>query len=411
MSISPTSSPSSSSAPAAAPLQGPPTVLPSPIKDTLQSLSPPPDSFGKRAARFLESVWKFLLKHTFLGRFFSFVEKPLSPDSTSVVSSPTTPLDLPTTSSTVSEAPTEVSKKVDERPVLLTAPLSDSALPLAPTETLTEGQPEIIEGKIYIQSSVTGYIGIDEHFGFRETLQLSKGEYVQVKPDDFYVRVNIRASDGTSLAAELPSSLFSQAREGNTVSFILANQRYKLELSSFMKHYSKGVLYDIPFDECFQNLKDSLRSHPYEFLYPEDVPSDYFLWKCPLIQIYLSPATLQIEVGKQEGFPVNFEKLQIIGTHQPPQILERTETEIVLEACGKPKIDLILDRHFLYIHIIRKPHEKLKDKRIIQLGIVDGFMQLVLDQPLRPSDLETSLSEEGKLTLRLLKGKILDIRR
>jgi hypothetical protein len=208
-----------------------------------------------------------------------------------------------------------------------------------------------IEGKISIASRSTGLLGRDGQYSFGKTIQLKNGNFLQVNPQDFTCLVNITIKEKT-ICTNLPSSLFQQAREGNQIFYTRDGKNYCLELSPCIN--PDGM--EVSFDACLKELESDFKVDSIEFLYTNDVPEDYFHWTPGIFPIFLSPQTKRIEVGKQGVKTLAFEELKNFGCYSRSIAVfaySYTENNIHYElvVCGRPHIDLLIDRKYLYVYI------------------------------------------------------------
>lgn len=263
--------------------------------------------------------------------------------------------------------------------------------PIAPVTATPKESLKKFVGEVFINSNATGYVGRDRKYSFGKRIKLENGKPLQVSPRDYYFNVTIK--EGTKVfETMLPSSLFSQCRVGNEVRFFYGNTFYQLSLAPFSMGERKKS-----FDDCQRHLIEGFRFFFSEFVYECDISENYFKWDERAL-VALSPQSKRIEIGKVGVAHLDFNSLHRISSDLTPlklrdkyefkkvpsrqiQALDLSGKPQVEKAvscalphldlatpfvekerntrwhrfsfptAGNPKIDMILDRNFFYVHI------------------------------------------------------------
>lgn len=275
---------------------------------------------------------------------------------------------------------------------------------LIKASTKEEGEP-VIEGKLWIDSKLTGRIGSDGKCQFGKTLQLTNEQFLKVAATDFYVDTTIHYNgDRMSVREWLPSSLFAQARHEDQVRFRRDGKLYHLTLASPI--HSKTL----SFDETLRNVEDQQCKSLTEFLCDEDVPASYKQWRK---RIFLSPETRQVIIGQKGLQPIDLDALQVPKTSQNANLAlyslgKKIKYELVVY--GQTTATILVDRYHLYVHTVCEFIKPEGDSQLFQGskpcrdgGKTENFCHglLVMDgKKLDTENIEAALSP-GKLTINI----------
>ena len=375
----------------------PSTASPLPnTANSIESLAPPTKTFFQKAFGYLSALWMFLL------RFFGFIRKAQEPKTENVSQGKEVPLPqetkvlLPTPDQALenvngalkkiegkeeiipqeeeNKKPAEVrplqpsgnivhdSKRIDAALTAVVAADQANGTPeeVVSAQRIVRDEDKVIRGSISIFRRTTGYVGSDKQHCFSENIKLSNGSPITISPDDFICFAQITHSSSTSYL-ELPSSLFTQAKiDEETIAFSQDGQNYVLKLTPFYTIKNRKLKI-IPFDDCFKSLKEGLKHTTIEFLHDADVPENYFWWPCSALPAtYLSPRTKRVQLGGKSVVPLDFGKLKpILSGCARTKVLavgffddqDFHGYQYLIAACGKPEIDVLLDRNYLHIHV------------------------------------------------------------
>lgn len=271
-----------------------------------------------------------------------------------------------------------------------------------------EGEKEpVIEGKVWIESKLSGLIGSDGKCRFGKTLQLTNEQFLKVAATDFYVDAAIHYNgDRMSVREWFPSSLFAQARQGDQIRFRRDGKLYHLTLapSSHDKTLS--------FDDALANVEDHKRKSLTEFIDTEDVPASYKPWGK---RIFLSPETRQVVVGQKGLQPIDLDALQVPKVSQNPNLkqictIPGQKVKYQLFAYGQSTVTILVDRHHLYVNTVCEFIKPEGDSPIFQElrkcpdgGKTEYFFHglLVVDgEKVDTENIEAALSD-GTLTINI----------
>ena len=226
-------------------------------------------------------------------------------------------------------------------------------------------------GIISLFKRTMGKVGTDSHYSFGKITIENGTKFLKVSSDDLIYFCRIRPVDDFRkfTEIELPSSLFKQARHGQTVQFTKEGTSYDLQLGSHIRQKLSGSRMKqkldspmewkenwISFDECEKCVQKASKYSPVEFLYDEDIPDEYWHWGYEFeLPVCLSPQTKRVLLDQKGIIPLDFDSLSYLKSVSNPQLLyhrdTKNECKILLAACGKPKIDILLDRSYLYVDI------------------------------------------------------------
>lgn len=217
-----------------------------------------------------------------------------------------------------------------------------------------------ITGEIELREQTTGYLGNDNTFHFSERIKLPNGKNLIVSPKDFYCRIGITSAQfDSSRDMEFPSSLFSQAKEGNKLRFYLDDVPWELNIK-------------VGFEKVLKNISKKVLLNDGQFLYDQDIPENYRPWFSRGCQIVLSPAAKKITIGKEGIDSLNYEGLTILRGE--PELAaasllksDKGELTFILEVPGysSEDIDLILDNNVFYMYAKRTwPSSKSKTSQM-----------------------------------------------
>jgi len=260
--------------------------------------------------------------------------------------------------------------------------------------------PAVIQGSVSILLRTTGYVGMDRRYNFRQMLKLAEGGPLRVEPTDFLCRVEVTIG-GEVVHDELPSSLFEQARIGDRIRFMKEDRAYDFQLEPHVKGAS--------FDDCFTSAHEELKYMMREFLHEADIPDTYHRWSPE--SFILSPEAQRIQLDKSGVVPLDFAALKPISSDDlplmdllsPPKREEYGEEVLWryrMVACGRPDIDIVLDRTHLYVHIVKT---ECRARSIAGPGIpTEGCLHILCVEPemkVDPENIKAHLDDSGILTL------------
>jgi hypothetical protein len=187
------------------------------------------------------------------------------------------------------------------------------------------------------------YIGRDAKHQFGKTIRLISKEPLKVHPLDYYCDVEASNEPVNARFQELPSSLFFQARFGNRAAFVQNKTLHVLTLNPTLDRRGKWI----SFDDCLATAALEAKDSEVVFRYDEDVTENFYLWHKGVPNIYLSSATKRLVVGTRGIMPLNFDALNPLPSHTNARVLQCKNNHkgiyLMLEACGKPSIDVLLD--------------------------------------------------------------------
>jgi hypothetical protein len=234
-------------------------------------------------------------------------------------------------------------------------------------EPLSDAQ-QTQRGMISIFKRTTGKVGTDSHYSFGKITIENGAKLLKVSPDDLIYFCRIRDLDPQKfMPIELPSSLFKQARQGDRVHFTKDGTSYDLQLAPHVTQRAfKRVFKEVrtSFDECEKCVQEEFKFSPLEFVYDEDIPEDYHYWgkESELgIPVCISPQTKRVFVDQHGTTPLDFDNLPFFHSNSSPEVLfhrdAKKQCTILLAACGRPNIEILLDRNYLYVDIEHNSHE------------------------------------------------------
>jgi hypothetical protein len=205
--------------------------------------------------------------------------------------------------------------------------------------------------EIQFSKKSANYIGKDEQYQFGKTIRLISGEPLKVHPLDYYCDVEAGNDPGNVRFLELPSSLFFQARFGNRAAFVQNETLHVLTLNP--TRYRRGKWSS--FDDRLRNAALEAKDSEAVFRYSKDATEDSYLWHRGVPNIYLSSTTKRLVLGTPGTLPLNFNELKPLPSHTNARVLRCTNNHkgiyLMLEACGKPAIDVLLDGNKLMVFI------------------------------------------------------------
>lgn len=262
--------------------------------------------------------------------------------------------------------------------------------------------PEKIEGSLSILTRTSGKVGTDCYYDFKNVIQID-GKPLCTSTNDliYFVQIAIPQSGGEIeyKQIELPSALFEQARRENRVCFTLREKNYVLTLASHLHGFNKSFK-EISFDDCVRGIKKDQETSLVEFLHECDVPESYFLWtRESEVAQFLSPQTKRISLEKPGTEPLNFEELEYFASdsksYKPLHMYEDKERCVIqFAACGKPSVDILLDRRNLIVHIANTSENSWLGKHL--------FSRIMIPNPSKTIDeskITASMSNTGILTV------------
>ncbi len=245
-------------------------------------------------------------------------------------------------------------------------------------------------GMISIALRRTGYVGKDESHSFAASLKLSNGTPLRISPQDYICFVRVTSAT-TLQEVELPSSLFTQARMGNRLEFQQNGHLHVLNL-------------DPDFDDHLKGVEAELKETRCEFLHKQDIPDDYHSWSH---LVYLSPQTKRVTPLGAE--PVDFGTLEPLTTYQPIRILygdthpKTGELILQLAACGRPTIDILIDRRHLHVHTYNPADlREMKEKgyEVVRTSGGDAFYSdWMIPERFDVTQISATLNDRGVLTI------------
>lgn len=258
--------------------------------------------------------------------------------------------------------------------------------------------PNMRRGTISINKKETAWVGADKSYGFGKTLQLLNGNFLQVSPKDliYNVQVITNLSDGTTKTRykELPSSLFTQARIGDTIHYKKETKNYEFKLVPHFRvigggrsdtseaiNYNEPINFDeyldpieaTSFDECVKCVEATAeQDRSMDFYAKKDIPKGYNVKKTgpgifrsspptpengfPISRgdpYTLSPKTKRIHLNQNGVAPLNFEDLLFVHTSAANSKSHKSQDDkgctILIEAPGRPDLEILLDGNHLYV--------------------------------------------------------------
>ncbi len=275
--------------------------------------------------------------------------------------------------------------------------------------------PQPVLGTLSIIKGSSGKVGTDTHYSFGKTITIENGKkFLKVDPNDliYFCELDSNFNDKT-IQVELPSSLFEQARQADTVYFAQNGTRYELKLTPHIR--SNGLRYvETSFDDCVRGVKENFKSSACEFLYHEDIPDDYYPFAHQNgFNYFLSSKAKQIALDVKGTFPINFDELSVFPIHCTPQSREERHENSRHEidayffrifAPGRPKIDIFLDRNWLYClaDISFPPKKGMSTCNDTMIGKTHLFFHAIIEthgKNIDESNLIASLNNEGELQI------------
>jgi hypothetical protein len=312
------------------------------------------------------------------------------------------------------QSPAPVKEGVDHAtvPDLLNMPLKNEIFLTAESisKLVEEFKGPCKQGQIKFYKRFAKHIGTDTKYQYGKTMSLLDDSPLKVAPKDVYCDIQMNDEPIESTFIELPSSLFSQARVGNTIYY--KHHPEEKEEQLFVLSLDKN------FDKDLKDAEIEARDSFAVFRYDKDVPEDSIEWRLGVPNIYLSSSTLQIQVGKQGASLLDIDQLHKLPAHSPVKILGAHYTKklycLWLSACGEPNITILLDTRRLMVHIdysVTKIQQKLNPRaetynNILPLHEFAMFLIPYKEGKFDPQKISASLDNRGILTIKIpsLKG-------